>query len=100
MTNTTTTESLLADALPPLPKVDGYDKRVDGHYSAETLRKYALAALAQHDPRAKAEAGLRERVAEIIVRMDAATGKCKDVNYLTVDYWQDELKAALSGETK
>lgn len=31
--------------LPPLPKVDGYDKRPQGHYSAESMRAYAIAAV-------------------------------------------------------
>lgn len=36
-------------ALPPLPPVDGYDKRVQGHYSAEQMRSYARAALTPPD---------------------------------------------------
>lgn len=36
-------------ALPPLPPVDGYDKRVHGHYSAEQMRSYARAALTRPD---------------------------------------------------
>lgn len=31
--------------LPPLPPVDGYDKRVQGHYSAEQMRDYARNAI-------------------------------------------------------
>lgn len=31
--------------LPPLPPVDGYDKRVHGHYSAEQMRDYARNAI-------------------------------------------------------
>lgn len=31
--------------LPPLPPVDGYDKRVHGHYSAEQMRDYARDAI-------------------------------------------------------
>lgn len=30
--------------LPPLPPVDGYDKRIQGHYSAQQMQKSALAA--------------------------------------------------------
>lgn len=32
--------------LPPLPPVDGYDKRIQGHYSAQQMHDYARAALA------------------------------------------------------
>lgn len=32
--------------LPPLPPVDGYDKRVQGHYSAHQMREYARASVA------------------------------------------------------
>ena len=35
-----------AGELPPLPPVDGYDKRVVGHYSAASMHAYARAAIA------------------------------------------------------
>lgn len=34
--------------LPQLPPVDGYNKRVEGHYSAKTLQAYATQAIAEH----------------------------------------------------
>jgi|GEM_PF-2013277 len=37
-------------SLPPLPPVDGYDKRVQGHYSAAQMQSYAHAALAARQP--------------------------------------------------
>ena len=40
------TDNKLADALPPLPPVDGYDKRVAGHYSAASMHAYARTAIA------------------------------------------------------
>lgn len=36
-------------ALQPLPPVDGYDNRVQGHYSAEQMRSYARAAITPPD---------------------------------------------------
>lgn len=35
----------LDEALPLLPPVDGYGARQNGHYSAETMRAYALSAV-------------------------------------------------------
>lgn len=38
----------LNDDLPPLPPVDGYDVRVNGHYSAQQMREYALLAIERY----------------------------------------------------
>ena len=35
----------MGQELPPLPPVDGYDKRIQGHYSAELMRDYARNAI-------------------------------------------------------
>lgn len=41
----------VVDALPPLPPVDGYDKRVAGHYSAASMHAYARTAIAHQENR-------------------------------------------------
>lgn len=49
--------------LPPLPKVSGYDKRPDGHYSAQAMRAYAADAIAysRNFANAKPDIGVTEK---------------------------------------
>lgn len=90
--------------LPPLPPVDGYDKRVHGHYSAEQMRDYARNAIrSAKQEQACSGLGIDKMAKELLERHTVAVpvavedGRCFMVREQDA---LDAIRAALAATVK
>lgn len=80
-----TAEPPVSEKLPPLPKVDGYDRRVEGHYSATSMLEYgAMCAINERRNRASQPATREQAMAWLdgyyINRLqNSHTGDCPEL---------------------
>jgi hypothetical protein len=77
--------------LPPLPPVDGYDKRIQGHYSAQQMQDYARAALAATGKQQAGEVVLYQIRQEIVGEdsWGSSNGRVKE----RLNAWRDISKS-------